>query len=212
MNREELDPDNERMPRTSRQPDRSTARLPTRDSEYGTPVRQNWRSDRPGARKQSRTPMLPTSGQEVMVLLQDQRVRTILIIVAVCIVLLFLFITLSNSGPLGGATAEEESPDLDAQISAPNPTITPEPAPQETDSTTAEGAQLRVFDTGELGLFLRPEPNTSPNNQPIKTLPDGSLVTVVGQDYVGPERVWKNIRDAEGAEGWVATEFLEPAE
>ena len=212
MNREEFDPENERMPRTSRQPDRSTERLSTRENQYGTPVRQNWRSDRPGAKKPSRTPALPTSGQEVMVLLQDQRVRTILIVVAVCIVLLFLFITFTNSGPLGGATAEEESPDLNAQISAPNPTITPEPASPETDSAAAEGAQLRVFDTGELGLFLRAEPNTSPDNPPIKTLPDGSLVTVIGQDYTGPERVWKNIRDDEGAEGWVATEFLEPAE
>ncbi|MEM8530369.1 MAG: SH3 domain-containing protein [Chloroflexota bacterium] len=212
MNREEFDPENERMSRTSRQPDRSTERLSTRENQYGTPVRQNWRSDRPGARKTSRTPTLPTSGQEVMALLQDQRVRTILIIVAVCIVLLFLFITLSNGVPLGGATAEEESPDLNAQISAPNPTITPESATQEADSAVAEGAQLQVFDTGELGLFLRAEPNTSPDNPPIKTLPDGSVVTVIGQDYTGPERVWKNIRDAEGAEGWVATEFLEPVE
>ncbi|NOK63826.1 MAG: hypothetical protein GFH27_549283n58 [Chloroflexi bacterium AL-W] len=212
MNREEFDPEKERIPRTSRQPDRSTARLPTKEGQYGTPLRQNWRRDRPGARKPSRTPTLPTSGQEVLVLLQDPRVRTILIIVAVCIILLLFFLLFTNSGPLGSTDTAENTPNLNAQIPAPNATITPEPITPTTDSTAAAGAQLRVFDTGELGLFMRAEPNTSPDNPPVKTLPDGSLVTVIGPDYTGPERVWKNIRDAEGAEGWVATEFLEPVE
>jgi len=45
---------------------------------------------------------------------------------------------------------------------------------------------------------------------PIKTLPEGTIVTVVGEDSVQPDRVWKRVRDPEGAEGWAAADYLAP--
>lgn len=74
--------------------------------------------------------------------------------------------------------------------------------------TTPVNARLRVQGTGTLGLFLRPAPNV--NNTPIKTLPEGTIVTVVGEDSVQPDRVWKRVRDPEGAEGWAAADYLVP--
>ena len=69
------------------------------------------------------------------------------------------------------------------------------------------GAQFRVFNTGAEGLFLRPD--HSSEGTPLKTLTDGSIVTVVGEDFSAPNRVWKHVRDAEGAEGWAAADFLQ---
>lgn len=87
----------------------------------------------------------------------------------------------------------------------PQASVTAAPAP-----SVVSGAQFRVFNTGPEGLFLRPEPNSS--GTPLKTLPDGTVVTVIGEDYIGPDRVWKNIRDQEGSEGWAAADWLEPAQ
>jgi SH3-like domain-containing protein len=56
-------------------------------------------------------------------------------------------------------------------------------------------------------LFLRPD--HSSEGTPLKTLTDGSIVTVVGEDFSAPNRVWKHVRDAEGAEGWAAADFLQ---
>jgi SH3-like domain-containing protein len=32
---------------------------------------------------------------------------------------------------------------------------------------------------------------------------------VVGEDFSGPDRVWKNVRDPDGTTGWVAADFLQ---
>jgi hypothetical protein len=90
------------------------------------------------------------------------------------------------------------------------PTVTPEPLTSTLSltPTTPLNVRLRVQGTGALGLFLRPEPNR--NSTPIKTLPEGTIVTVVGEDSVQPDRVWKRVRDPEGAEGWAAADYLAP--
>jgi len=90
------------------------------------------------------------------------------------------------------------------------PTVTPDPLTSTVTLTpiVSLNVQLRVQGTGSEGLFLRPEPNR--NSRPIKTLPEGTIVTVVGEDSVQPDRVWKRVRDPEGAEGWAAADYLVP--
>ena len=91
------------------------------------------------------------------------------------------------------------------------PSVTPRPtgvAPTAvTGAGSAGGAQFRVFNTEGQGLFLRQD--HSGDSQVLKTLPDGTIVTVVGQDFSGPDRVWKNVREPDGSTGWVAADYLQ---
>ncbi|MEF3275007.1 MAG: SH3 domain-containing protein [Chloroflexus sp.] len=67
-----------------------------------------------------------------------------------------------------------------------------------------------VVNTGGQGLFLRPQPNR--NNEPITTLPDGTRLQQIGEDVPGSDFVWRPVRTPDGLEGYVAVDFLEPAE
>lgn len=80
------------------------------------------------------------------------------------------------------------------------PTTAPTPAPR----------FFVVINTGGQGLFLRPQPNR--NNQPIATLPDGTRVEQIGDDVVGADFVWRPVRTPDGLEGYVAVDFLAPAQ
>jgi SH3-like domain-containing protein len=66
-----------------------------------------------------------------------------------------------------------------------------------------------VFGTDGAGLFLRAGHDT--NSQALATLPDGTQVEQIGEDFAGPDRVWRNVRTADGLEGWVAVDYLEAA-
>lgn len=78
-----------------------------------------------------------------------------------------------------------------------------------TSPTATPGlAQLRVVNTGGSGLNLRPVPNA--NNAPIKMLPEGTIVAIIGPDANEGQFTWKHVRDPEGAEGWVGSSFLQP--
>jgi hypothetical protein len=71
------------------------------------------------------------------------------------------------------------------------------------------GAAFVVINTGDLGLFLRADHSTEA--QVIETLPDGTRVEKVGEDFTGPDRVWRNVKVPSGQQGWVAVEYLQPA-
>jgi hypothetical protein len=68
--------------------------------------------------------------------------------------------------------------------------------------------RFRVVGTGSEGLFIRSDHETG--SEPIKTLPEGTIVTIIGSDFSAPDRVYKHIRDPEGTEGWAAADFLRP--
>lgn len=94
------------------------------------------------------------------------------------------------------------------------PSIQPISTPTLTIATTlssssspSEGAQFRVINTGAEGLFLRPDHSTDAT--PLKTLADGSIVTVIGEDFSGLDTIWKHVRDASGSEGWVMSQYLQ---
>jgi hypothetical protein len=134
-----------------------------------------------------------------------------------------VFLRGMNRTPLTLVTPTPASSAINQPRLSPQPTVTPlvsatssvatqSGSPSGTPGTgsAATGAQFRVTGTGELGLFLRADHNT--NGEPVKTLPEGTVVTIIGEDFSGPDRVWKNIRDPEGTEGWVAADFLKPAQ
>jgi hypothetical protein len=141
-------------------------------------------------------------------------VVTIAAAVVVLAILAMVLVRGLNRTPLAIATPTAAPAALNQPILQAQPSVTPVISP--TASIVAQGvgvpssgAKLLVTGTGTEGLFLRPNHDT--NGEAIKTLPEGTSVTVIGDDFSGPDRVWKHIRDADGTEGWAAADFLKPA-
>jgi uncharacterized protein YgiM (DUF1202 family) len=89
-----------------------------------------------------------------------------------------------------------------AQIFA---TSTPPPnAP--TATPQGDGQRLQVANTGTEGANLRREPGQ--DGERVKTIPNGTLVEVVGPDRTVDGIVWRNVRDLQGETGWIAGSFL----
>ena len=66
-----------------------------------------------------------------------------------------------------------------------------------------------MFNTGEQGANMRERPGaTAPV---VKTVPDGTVLQVVGADQQMDGRGWRQVRDEGGHQGWIAAEFLEAA-
>jgi hypothetical protein len=209
MSPEEQDPEDVRTTRSSRRSNQPTERLAGR-SDPGDPVNPNWRSERVTGRNR-RTQTLPSSRQEFMLWLQYGGWRILAIGAAVLMIVILATIFISqNSRPLTRATPTAESDIGQALPELPSPTPLLSATTQIDSSGAGGGAQFRVLNTGAEGLFLRPDPSSA--NQPIKTLPDGTIVTIIGDDSVGTDHVWKHVRDPEGTEGWVAADFLEPVQ
>jgi len=216
MGRDERDPQDARTTRSTRRTTQPTDRLDDAEPAFSDPVNPDWRGSR-ATRRNRRSQGLPTSRQEFVLWLQYGGWRVLLaagVLVVVLIGLIYLTrMPSSAASPFGKPT---ESAALGgAPILPIQPTITPrvitptlEIAQNGTGvGATSGGAQFRVVNTGAEGLFLRPD--HSSEGTPLKTLTDGSIVTVVGEDFSAPNRVWKHVRDAEGAEGWAAADFLQ---
>ena len=105
-----------------------------------------------------------------------------------------------TAGPVVVATA---APTTSPSATRPVPTA----IAQATPPTTAPAAQTQtvyVTNTGGQGLTLR----RTPGGAPITGLPDGTALTLTAEEQPVGDRLWRKVRDAQGREGWVATEFL----
>lgn len=191
------------------------------DQENGTwsaqePVNPGWRRERSATRPtRRRGRALPSSPQEFQLWLQGGGWLYLAGIALLLVVLLITVLAFSRNGQREaglGFGSEPTAPAFDSGIGsdtggiAPLPTVTAEPPPP---TVPVVGQAFVVSGTGTEGLFLRPEPNT--NNQPITTLPEATRVEQIGEDFVGPDRVWRNVRAPDGQEGWVAVDFLAPS-
>ncbi len=208
MASESGDPFDRRAPRSPRREQRDTERLSLDD--HAEPVNPAWRRTR-GARRPARGGA--SFSHELILWLQSDGWKFVLAAIAIVLagVVLFLLSQAAAPEPLPPRNvASEPQPQIVLTPLPEQPTVTPDPLTSTLalTPTTPLNVQLRVQGTGALGLFLRPAPNA--NNTPIKTLPEGAIVTVVGEDSVQPDRVWKRVRDAEGAEGWAAADYLVP--
>jgi hypothetical protein len=102
---------------------------------------------------------------------------------------------------------------------ASSPVVLPEPSPHPATAPSPEASpaspaaadeRVRVSGAGSSGLNLRSEPDSSAAR--VKTVRDGAVLEVVGEDRQADGRSWRNVRDpADGATGWAAAQFLMPA-
>ena len=67
---------------------------------------------------------------------------------------------------------------------------------------------MKIANTEGQGANMRQRPSTT---APIlRTLPEGTVVEVIGDETQAEGRAWRNVRDPGGATGWVAAELLGP--
>jgi hypothetical protein len=87
------------------------------------------------------------------------------------------------------------------------PSVTPTTSVAATP--TPASPRFRVAGTNGEGLSLRRSPSsTAPR---IKILTDGTVLQSLGVTQRAEGRDWRQVRDPDAAEGWVATEYLVPA-
>lgn len=220
MAREEDDfEDDERVTRATRRTTAPTARLSSREIPQSEPVRSDWLSSRTAGRTNRRRGGVPSSRQEFVLWLQHGGWRTVALVAAAtfaAIVLMVVVANRANPSPLdlpqptlaagvGGNTGLGALATTDPLL---QPSVTPAAPEAGAGAGATSGAQFRVINTGEQGLFLRSDHTRDASNV-VETLPDGTTVTVIGEDFAGSDYVWKKVRSPSGKEGWVASDFLE---
>jgi hypothetical protein len=190
---------------------RRTERLNPAGSEY-EPVNPGWRSEQKSRTSARRSPRsFPTSPQEAVIWLQQGGWRMVAGAAGALVILLVLILFFRNnasrqalprttptSAAIVGAGENGTTPLLPPTVTVPAQPPTPIPA-----------AFYVVTGTGEEGLFLRPD--HSVEGAPLTTIPEGTRVERVGDDFKGPDRVWRKIKGPSGQEGWAAAEFLQAA-
>lgn len=211
---DDFEQEDERPARTTRRVPQ-TERLARNDddfSEHTGPLRQDWRSSRT-TRRYRRSAALPSSRQEFALWLQHGGWRIVAIAAAVVFVIILALVLNRRSRELPNNSTADVLPtaglsagvEPTAGVGASLGNVSPTSAP-----TAAEGAQFRVNGTETDGLFLRSD--ASLDSTVLATLPEGTLVTVIGEDKPGPNYTWKHVRAPDGTEGWAAADFLQPAQ
>lgn len=119
--------------------------------------------------------------------------------------------TTVGAPPAGAPPGAEPKPD--GATAAPAP-AEPKPAekPVAAEKPTAgqpSAERMKVKDTGGTGANMRDKPGQT--GTVVKTLPEGTVVEVIGPDRPMDGRTWKNVKDDSGGQGWIAAELLEPA-
>lgn len=93
---------------------------------------------------------------------------------------------------------------------SPEPSPPPATAPSPVASPAAADERVRVSGAGPAGLNLRADPGSSAAR--VKTVRDGAVLEIIGDDRQADDRTWRNVRDpADGATGWAAAQFLTAA-
>ena len=203
--------DDERSTQSTRRPRTPTDRLPTREVPRGEPVRSDWLSSRTAGRSSQRRSSMPSSRQEFVLWLQHGGWRTVALVAAATFAAIMLMAVLANRANPGPLVTAEPTPEFGAGVAV--PTLDPLFQPSVTPATAATAAaatsvEFKVINTDAQGLFLRADHAVDPGNI-VETIPDGSTVTIIGEDFVGTDRVWKHIRSSSGKEGWAASDFLQ---
>ncbi len=150
------------------------------------------------------------------------RVRLAMTVLLVGLGVLIIYFVIQLSQGETPAEVMIPTPEPTADLSrplatfTPGPTSTPPPqdipptvAPDVPTGTLAAGGNASIEGTGGSGANMRSSPDLGDNL--IRTLSDGTAVTVLEGPTEAADFVWWKIRTAEGDEGWVVQDFLVPS-
>jgi len=101
--------------------------------------------------------------------------------------------------------ARERAAPTAAATSTPGLSSSVDPTPEPPDEPAAEPERLVVVDAGPAGVLLRATPGSGDR---LKVLQDGAELSSLGEEQQAEGRSWQRVKDADGTEGWVASEFL----
>jgi Bacterial SH3 domain len=118
------------------------------------------------------------------------------------------------TGPASVATTPTPDDEPDDEEDEDEPAPAPSPTAASAAGTAAPSAkpgteQVKVAESGGTGVNMRERPGTT--GPVMKTVPEGTVLQVVGADQQMDGKAWRNVRDDEGSTGWIAAELLEPA-
>jgi uncharacterized protein YgiM (DUF1202 family) len=105
--------------------------------------------------------------------------------------------------PPGGTTVIGAAP-----TAQPKPNIGPTVVAQNPDDDD-DVQKVKVKATDGTGVNLRDKPGQT--GAVVKTIPEGAVLEVVGEDRQMDGKAWKNVKDESGTTGWMAAELLDPA-
>jgi hypothetical protein len=103
-----------------------------------------------------------------------------------------------------------EDEEEDEEEDGPALSTSPTPGPGSSASAPASkpaGEQVKVTEAGGVNMRERP----GPTGPVIKTVPEGTVLRIVGPDQQMDGKAWRNVRDDTGSTGWIVAELLEPA-
>lgn len=106
--------------------------------------------------------------------------------------------------------SDVKSDDVVDAVPADAPALDVTPLPTFTPIAGSQLPQVRVSGTGTSGLFMRSA--ASRGAEAIKTLPEGTILEIIGENTVDGTTTWLHVRDGAGAEGWVAQSYTTPIE
>jgi hypothetical protein len=95
-----------------------------------------------------------------------------------------------------------------APTASPKPEASPAPAADNPGAAT-EANKVKVKESDGTGANLRDKPGQT--GTVVKTIPEGTVLEVIGEDKQMDGKAWKNVKDEEGTTGWMASELLDPA-
>jgi uncharacterized protein YgiM (DUF1202 family) len=122
------------------------------------------------------------------------------------------------STPTAAAPSESGASPTGTPTVTPTPAGTPSPpdgppgespervAPEGGEEPTRGPERVEVYGTGGTGANLRARPGRT--GDVLKSVPDGSQLTIVGEDEVADGVTWRNVQTEDGLTGWLATEVI----
>jgi SH3 domain-containing protein len=85
----------------------------------------------------------------------------------------------------------------------------PAPSADEQNAANATGERVKVANTGGAGAILRADP---PKGRQVAALRDGTVLQVLEHQQLPDGSEWLHVQTADGANGWVFSRLVGPAD
>lgn len=122
-----------------------------------------------------------------------------------------LALALTACGGLPGSSPEPTvaptlpPPTAPAATRSPVPsTATPAPKPTNAPESQASSDSVWVGNTDGEGVYVRKTPVMADR---LQAYPDGTQLTIIGEDVEGDDQTWKHIKTPDGLEGYVPSTY-----